>query len=429
MFLALCFAFLWHDVVATITTHPQSDCFFYGGRWKHIDGARPAAKSDWTCSDLQFAVHVTADGASAGHVLLPLYLKAPRVRLNVTFRDAYAGNLYENASVTVVGPWFTLGSADDPYVVWVPVPSAALPSVGLSTLTVVSVQKLTTAEPFGAGIGARLLPASTVDFFGLGDAESTFHVTYTPPPIKARATSIRRYIAIGASDTAGYCVDGNFPSTPVLTGWEYVNCGMAYAHVLARDHFYPMALTVLGISGIGVMQNSAAQQSWQMGTVPMPGYFPRAIQSDPSSVWEFAAEVQPDLVTVSLGGNDYNHQKGLMPTNASFTRHYVAFLGELFTKYPTNRTSVVAVCGMGDPLETQADPDNNRCRPCAHVEMAVETFKTAQPQSRLHYIFVPCDGSVVTGTDDIGCDGHKNRIGQAKVAEFLAPRLAEIMDW
>ena len=146
-------------------------------------------------------------------------------------------------------------------------------------------------------------------------------------------------------------------------------------------------------------------------------------------MWDFAAEVQPDLVTMSLGGNDYSHQHGLVTTNASFTRHYVAFLSELFTKYPTNRTRVVAVCGMCDPLEREADPDNNRCRPCAHVEMAVETLKTAQPQSPRHYIFVPCDGSVVTGTDDIGCDGHKNRIGQAKVAEFLAPHMADIVDW
>ena len=137
--------FFSHSVLLFFSHNVVANCFFYGGRWKHIDGARPAAKSDWTCSDLQFAVHVTADGASAGHVLLPLYLKGTGVRLNVTFRDACAGNLLGNAAVTVVGPWFTLGSADDPYDVWVPVPSAALPSVGLSTLTVVSVQKLTSS--------------------------------------------------------------------------------------------------------------------------------------------------------------------------------------------------------------------------------------------------------------------------------------------
>ena len=189
--------FFSHNAVATITTRPRSDCFFYGGRLKHIDGARPAAKSDWTCSDLQFAVHVTADGASARHVLLPLYLKGTWVRLNVTFRDACAGNLLGNAAVTVVGPWFTLGSADDPYVVWVPVPSAALPSVGLSTLKVVSVQKLTSS------VNSRI--------FGLGDADSTFNCHIH--------SAANRYVGACASDTAGYCVDGNFPCTPVLTGW------------------------------------------------------------------------------------------------------------------------------------------------------------------------------------------------------------------
>ena len=32
-------------------------------------------------------------------------------------------------------------------------------------------------------------------------------------------------------------------------------------------------------------------------------------------------------------------------------------------------------------------------------------------------------GSVVTGTGDIGCNCHKNRLGQAKVADFLEPKL------
>ena len=47
----------------------------------------------------------------------------------------------------------------------------------------------------------------------------------------------------------------------------------------------------------------------------------------------------------------------------------------------------------------------------------------------LHYIFIPCDGSVATGEGDIGCNGHKNRAGQAEVAEFLIPKIAKIMKW
>ena len=48
---------------------------------------------------------------------------------------------------------------------------------------------------------------------------------------------------------------------------------------------------------------------------------------------------------------------------------------------------------------------------------------------RLHYIFIPCNGSVVTGQGDIGCNGHKNAAGQAEVAGFLEPRLRTILGW
>ena len=44
-------------------------------------------------------------------------------------------------------------------------------------------------------------------------------------------------------------------------------------------------------------------------------------------------------------------------------------------------------------------------------------------------VLVPCDGSVVNDIGDVGCNGHKNRLGQAKVAAFLEPRLRRIMGW
>lgn len=42
---------------------------------------------------------------------------------------------------------------------------------------------------------------------------------------------------------------------------------------------------------------------------------------------------------------------------------------------------------------------------------------------------MPCDGSVVTGEGDIGCWGHRNERGHQEIAEFLAPKIAEIMHW
>ena len=85
---------------------------------------------------------------------------------------------------------------------------------------------------------------------------------------------------------------------------------------------------------------------------------------------------------------------------------------------------------MGDPTEHARDPDNDRCSPCPHVEDAVKAFKQKYgDQYPVEYISIPCDGTVVTGDGDIGCAGHKNKIGQRQVADFLAPKLKEMMGW
>jgi len=67
---------------------------------------------------------------------------------------------------------------------------------------------------------------------------------------------------------------------------------------------------------------------------------------------------------------------------------------------------------MGDPTEAIRSPDNNRCKPCPHVETAVKAFNEKyMGVHRVEYVFIPCDGSVVTGSGDIGCMGHKNQVG------------------
>lgn len=66
---------------------------------------------------------------------------------------------------------------------------------------------------------------------------------------------------------------------------------------------------------------------------------------------------------------------------------------------------------MGDPTEAARDPDNNRCKPCPHVESAVNEFNNRNVSPQVSYLFIPCDGTVVTGKGDIGCAGHKNAKG------------------
>lgn len=383
--------------------------------------AAGAMRADWPCSAVRFDVEVTKAGAR-----VPIVWSGVRVRLNVTVtRPRGTG-----AATPVLSQVLFVGDSGlNPFtpppahsIGWVPMPPT---EVGNFTVT---LTKVSTSAPFGTCLGAELLGGSQVTLYGLGAAAPAGSASYASSPPQPAA---RRIQAIGGSDTAGYCVDGLNSSGWFdfgVNGWKYENCGEGYVHDLGAS--FDADVSVQAISGIGLIQNANAAQSWQMGNLSMPGYHNRTVQMDQSPVWDFVAAPKPDIVLISLGGNDYNHQHGNVPSNATFTNASAAFLDAVFSDYGPD-VVVAAVCGMGDPTEKRRDPDNYRCRPCPHVEAATAAYVAANPSraSRTHYLFVPCDGSVVTGVDDIGCNGHKNRKGQSEVAASLRPRIAAIMGW
>ena len=249
------------------------------------------------------------------------------------------------------------------------------------------------------------------DFVGI-------ETTTTAIKILAPRKKERKIVAIGASDTAGWCIDGT-PSTSAfdyaLGGWKYEDCGKTYEAQLATK--FQASLSVQAISGIGLTQNAQAKTPWILGSRTMPQYFNLTLQEENKNLWNFTKDGIVDLVIVSLGGNDYNHQKGDRPANDVFSNAYISFLQFLFHIYDDNvmtnnkTTKILSICGMGDPYEKKRNPDNDRCSPCPHVEAAVKQFQCTVPDqisNHLFYKFIPCDGSVVHGTNDIGCNGHKN---------------------
>ena len=283
---------------------------------------------------------------------------------------------------------------------------------------VVHLRKLTQATPYSMGIG-RVLRPSVLQFHGLT----------LQPGLKLAATGEvqRRIEFIGASDTAGYCVDGTQNTSSIgdtLLGWELSNCDSAYPGVLGRA--LGADISVQALAGAGLTQNANAARVWEDGKLTMAQLHTRTLQTSPRQ-WDVASHPSPNLVVVSLGGNDYNHQDGHVPANATFTAAYMRLLEQLF--FYSDELVVASVCGMGSPAEAAFDPDNNRCRPCPHVERAVAAFHAKYPMRRVAYLFVPCDGTVVDDHGDIGCDGHKNRLGQGKVAKYLEPRLRQLMSW
>lgn len=406
----------------------------YEGRWMHQSSG---AFADWPCSTLAFGVNAGTAGA-----VLRVTWAGPRLRLNVTIESAdgetRSATTWKGAEYDLP---FTPPKRSD----------ISVPPGG----SLVRLRKLSSATPYAPGIGSKLLRPSVLEFRGIDLVRG--NASLEAPPTPPRSIEI-----IGASDSAGYCVDGT-PNTSSLAytlgGWERSNCDATALAEVARR--VDASLSVQAFAGAGLTQNANARQRWQMGKLTMADYYNRTLQTRAAPVWDVRAHQPPQLVLVSLGGNDYNHQQGRVPTNATFEAAYAKLLSDLFTTYTgrvegtgaatelgdetagrrdaaaaaaavglePQRPVVVSICGQGSPEEARHDPDNNRCRSCPHVESSVRAFQRGHPALRVEYILIPCDGSVVTGEGDIGCNGHKNRRGQLEVARFLEPKLRHIMGW
>eukprot|EP00957_Ditylum_brightwellii_P116181 8862098-Ditylum_brightwellii.AAC.1 len=145
---------------------------------------------------------------------------------------------------------------------------------------------------------------------------------------------------IGASDTAGYCVDGTRDMSDVyseLAGWEYDNCDSTVGGDLAKR--FQAQVSFQASAGMGVTQNAAAAEQWQLGPLPLPALINRTLMTNSKERWPYETRPLPDLVVVSLGGNDFNHQGGHVPTDAKFSSAYKDLLLDLFlNKYSSNHT-------------------------------------------------------------------------------------------
>mmetsp|Transcript_30001 Transcript_30001/g.59587 ORF Transcript_30001/g.59587 Transcript_30001/m.59587 type:complete len:428 (+) Transcript_30001:70-1353(+) len=395
----------------TSAINARSDFFSYEGRFDFTSSS-DSVRSDWPCSRVSFGVDV--EGYSDGEVVFAH--KSLKSRLNASAWRADGTIAY---STIFSGP-----SAEGFHGVPLQEDALKIPSDS----SYVTLRKLTQAAPYGTGIGEKLLAGSVFEFHGLTSVDGV--------TVKNAAKKGRVVEYIGASDSAGYCVEG----TPemdgsidlYLNGWEWDNCDLATPGLLG--HHFDAELHVEAEGGMGLTQNANARIPAFEGEEPLPFFWAKqTLLTDKYPTFDPKAKpLNPDLVVISLGGNDYNHQHGNVPSNETFSEAYEAFLLSIFDAYEANPTTIIlSVCGQGSPAEASFDPDNNRCSPCPHVEDALVDFKAkhADFADRAELALVPCDGSVVTGEGDIGCNGHKNAVGQREVFEHIKPIVSNLLNW
>mmetsp|Transcript_4169 Transcript_4169/g.5660 ORF Transcript_4169/g.5660 Transcript_4169/m.5660 type:complete len:415 (-) Transcript_4169:226-1470(-) len=373
----------------------------YEGRWDFIAQEGTGiniAQADWGCTAVHFQVAAFHDSSRVFSVSLMSIFS--RISVKVTRFD---GKVVHEDIIDQFGP------VDY--------------QIRLKTKGkyMVSFRKLTQPAPFGYGIGLELAGSSRVQLINVSTRRGVRLMQYKPQ-------TTRRIQFIGASDMAGFCVDGT-PDTPsdVATQASFMvtNCDEALPGLISEE--FNAETSVQAESGIGVFQNALGSVNASLlGPFQMPELFPRTISVQEEPVYD-SSLFEPDLVVISLGGNDFNNNP-FPPEVSTFIDAYENFLLQVLDSFPENPPTIVSICGQGSP-EDLLNPFNNRCGPCPFVEEAALAFQTKYPDTNTHYIFVTCDGSIVTGVDDIGCESHKNALGQSRVAEFLVPQLKDIMGW
>ena len=84
--------------------------------------------------------------------------------------------------------------------------------------------------------------------------------------------------------------------------------------------------SVIAIAGIGLIQNANHAFEWIMGSETMMEYYQRMLLSESETKKE-DLDV-PVLTIISLGGNDYNHQNGNVPSQEETSQGFARFISE-----------------------------------------------------------------------------------------------------
>jgi len=292
----------------------------------------------------------------------------------------------------------------------------------------VTLRKLSSPRPFGTGWGG-FLDASVLEFHGIRAIGSSLRLQ--PAPRRRR----RRIELLADGVGLGDCVEGS-PDLSVAASlafsWQHQSCEASFIGHVAEA--LDAELDVQALSGIGIMQNAQKEAYHFSGRETMLSYWSRRLQSDDSNHQPLR---RPDLLIVNLGSSDFQQDGGKQPHNVTFRTVYNKLLHAVVSTYGgfLSNLTIAAVCGMGAPSDGEKGHGMSRCTACPYVQEAVDYFKGSLDlhadawDVEVHYLEVPCDGTVLRAVEDFGCLGLPNRKGQRRIAEFLLPWLRTILRW
>lgn len=119
----------------------------------------------------------------------------------------------------------------------------------------------------------------------------------------------------------------------------------------------------------------------------------------------------PNVIVINLGTNDASYTKGISERIDNFEDSYYKLLEQVRNCNP-NVEIICTLGAMGHEL-------------CPAVETAVNKFKTATDDNKIHTHFF----EVQLESDGLGADWHPSLITQDKMSKTLISKIEEVMGW
>lgn len=218
---------------------------------------------------------------------------------------------------------------------------------------------------------------------------------------KTAASKGLRIEFIGDSLSCGYGIEGE---SPCKFSAQTENALLAFP-VITAQMLNAQEHSVLCYSGKGVVRNYGAPT--RTSPDPLPVYYNRTLATIRDYIWDFkASSFQPDIVVITLGGNDFSTAP--QPLYEEYAQGYHRLLDHVQRVNSPRKVTIFAVCG-----------------PLSHNCYGNFTQRVVQDRSdplvhfvNLFGVFDPVDPG-----PHMGCAGHPNVEGNY----LMAKRLSEVI--
>jgi lysophospholipase L1-like esterase len=220
--------------------------------------------------------------------------------------------------------------------------------------------------------------------------------------LKGQVPEKDRFIEfIGDSHTVGYGTDGTHRDEPFEVSTE--NPEKTYATILAR--YFGADYALIAHSGRGAARNYGDSLSSSKYT--MKDALLRTLNSDTTTRYGFD-QYKPDLVVINLGSNDFSTRPN--PSKEEFVAAYSLIIQRLRAAYGSETKILCVTPRVSGPVGE-------------YIAAVLEELKDSN-------LFATASlRGVMNDHSDMGAAWHPGYSGQRKMAMFIAPYVATIMNW